>query len=37
MADEIVRRRETWGLSYLVCFDGDLELMLPVARRLAGS
>jgi probable F420-dependent oxidoreductase len=37
MADEIVRRRETWGLSYLVCFDNDLELMLPVARRLAGS
>lgn len=37
MADEIVRRGEAWGITYIVCFDSDLELMLPVARRLARS
>ncbi len=37
MADALVERRERWGLSYVVCFDADLEAFLPVARRLAGS
>jgi probable F420-dependent oxidoreductase len=37
MADAIVHRRATWNISYVVCFDRDLERMLPVARRLEGS
>jgi len=36
MADAIVRRREISDISYVVCFDSDLEKMLPVARRLSG-
>ena len=34
MADQLVERRERWGLSYVVCFERDLELFLPVVRRL---
>jgi probable F420-dependent oxidoreductase len=35
MADALVARRERWGLSYIVCFERDLEQFLPVVRRLA--
>lgn len=35
MADQLLERRERWGLSYVVCFERDLELFLPVVRRLA--
>jgi probable F420-dependent oxidoreductase len=37
MADAIIRQRATSDISYVVCFDSDLEKMLPVARRLSGS
>jgi probable F420-dependent oxidoreductase len=37
MADALIRQREAWDISYVVCFDSDLEKMLPVARRLAGT
>jgi probable F420-dependent oxidoreductase len=37
MADAILSRRAMWDISYVVCFDSDLEKMLPVVRRLAGS
>jgi len=37
MADELVRRREEWGFSY-VGFDGDSwEAMAPLVARLAGT
>ena len=37
MADELVRRREEWGLSY-IGFDGDSwEAMSPLVARLAGT
>lgn len=35
MADQLLERRERWGLSYIVCFERDLEQFLPVVRRLA--
>ncbi len=35
MADQLLERRERWGLTYVVCFERDLELFLPVVRRLA--
>ena len=34
MADQLMERRERWGLSYVVSFERDLELFLPVVRRL---
>lgn len=37
MIDTLVERRERWGISYLVGFAQDLELMIPVARALAGT
>jgi probable F420-dependent oxidoreductase len=35
MADTLLARRERWGLSYVVCFERDLERFLPVVRLLA--
>jgi len=35
MADALIERRERWGLSYIVCFERDLETFLPLARKLA--
>lgn len=35
MADALIERRERWGLSYIVCFERNLEQFLPVVRRLA--
>jgi probable F420-dependent oxidoreductase len=37
MADTIISQRARWDISYVVCFDSDLETMLPVARRLSGT
>ena len=37
MCEELQRRRELWGFSY-VCFDmGSWEAMAPVVARLAGT
>ena len=30
MADAVLERQERWGLSYTVCFDDDLDAMIPV-------
>ena len=35
MADTIRERRERWGLSYVVCFDADLDKMIPVVSAIA--
>lgn len=35
MADALLARRERWDLSYIVCFERDLEQFLPVVRLLA--
>jgi probable F420-dependent oxidoreductase len=34
MADELIARRDRWGLSYIVCFERDLEQFLPIVRKL---
>ena len=36
MIDALEERRERWGLSYPVCFGGDLDRFLPVVDALAG-
>lgn len=36
ICDDLVRRRERWGVSYLVVVARDLELVAPVVERLAG-
>jgi probable F420-dependent oxidoreductase len=36
MADELLRRRETLGVSYLVTSDAFMETLAPVVARLAG-
>ena len=35
MRDALVERRDRWGLSYVVCFDSDLDRLAPVAAELA--
>ncbi len=35
MIDALIERRERWGLSYIVCFEKDLEAFLPLVRKLA--
>ena len=37
MVETLQRRREEWGLNYLVCFESDRELLTPVVQRLAGT
>lgn len=34
MADALLERNERWGLSYTVCFDADLDKMIPVVAAL---
>jgi probable F420-dependent oxidoreductase len=34
MADALLERNERWGLSYTVCFDEDLDRMIPVVAQL---
>ncbi len=36
MVETLQRRRERWGLSYVVCFDRDLDRVAPVVTALAG-
>jgi len=36
MVDTLLRRREEWGVSYVVCFESDRELLTPVVATLAG-
>jgi probable F420-dependent oxidoreductase len=36
MVDTLLERRERWGLTYLTCFEEDLDLFAPVVARLAG-
>jgi hypothetical protein len=35
MIDALIERRERWGLSYIACFEKDLEAFLPLVRKLA--
>ena len=37
VAEQVIAGRERWGISYLVCFDRDLEAFAPVVGRLAGA
>jgi probable F420-dependent oxidoreductase len=36
MVDTLMARRERWGLTYLTCFEEDLDLFAPVVARLVG-
>ena len=36
MVDTLLERRERWGLTYLTCFEEDLDLFAPVVARLVG-
>jgi probable F420-dependent oxidoreductase len=36
MVDTLLERRERWGLTYLTCFEEDLELFAPVVGPRAG-
>jgi hypothetical protein len=36
MVDTLLERRERWGLSYLTCFEDDLDLFAPLVTRLTG-
>lgn len=36
MVDTLLDRRERWGLTYLSCFEEDIDLFAPVVARLAG-
>jgi alkanesulfonate monooxygenase SsuD/methylene tetrahydromethanopterin reductase-like flavin-dependent oxidoreductase (luciferase family) len=35
IAETLHERRERWGLSYVVCFERDLEKFIPVVKQLA--
>jgi probable F420-dependent oxidoreductase len=35
MVDTLLERRERWGLSYVVCFEADVERFTPVVKALA--
>ena len=35
MIEALIERRERWGLSYIVCFESDLEAFVPLVRKLA--
>jgi len=35
VVDALLERRERWGLSYLVCFDDQLDELIGVADALA--
>ncbi len=37
MVEALHERRERWGLSYFVCFQKDLDAIIPVVRQLAGA
>ena len=37
ICEELQRRRETYGISYVTVGDGAMEAFAPVVKRLAGS
>ena len=37
MVEALHERRERWGLSYFVCFQKDLDAIIPVVRQLADA
>jgi probable F420-dependent oxidoreductase len=37
MVDILLERRERWGLSYITCWEEDIDLLAPVVHRLAGA
>jgi alkanesulfonate monooxygenase SsuD/methylene tetrahydromethanopterin reductase-like flavin-dependent oxidoreductase (luciferase family) len=37
MIDTLVERRERWGLTYMTCWEEDVERLAPVVARLAGT
>ena len=37
ICEQLLRRREEWGLSYWVVHDGEMEAFAPVVDRLAGT
>lgn len=37
IVETLQARRERWGLSYIVCYERDLERMLPAAKLLSGA
>ena len=37
MVDTLLERRERWGLTYLTCWEEDIDLLAPVVNRLADT
>ncbi|HEX4697796.1 MAG TPA: TIGR03621 family F420-dependent LLM class oxidoreductase [Actinomycetes bacterium] len=37
IVDTLLERRERWGLTYLTCWEEDIDAMSPVVARLAGT
>jgi probable F420-dependent oxidoreductase len=37
MVDTLLERRERWGLSYVTCWEEDMDALAPVVARLAGT
>lgn len=37
MVDTLLERRERWGLTYLTCWEQDINLLIPVIAALAGT
>lgn len=37
MVDTLLERRERWGLTYLTCWEEDIDLLTPVIAALAGT
>ena len=37
MVDTLIERRATWGLTYVTCWEEDVERLAPVVERLAGA
>lgn len=34
IVDQLVERRDRWGISYYVCFDTDIDTMIPIVRAI---
>jgi probable F420-dependent oxidoreductase len=37
MIDTLIERRERWGLTYMTCWEEDVERLAPVVARLSGT
>jgi hypothetical protein len=37
IVDTLLERRERWGLTYLTCWEEDIDAISPVVARLAGT